>query len=70
MTDSERYMLGRKRIVNVRLSEAEYNSLRSHASAQGVALSHLMRLGLQPYIRPQRVEPETLPSTEETEFDS
>ena len=50
MNSNEKFSLERKKIVNARLSEDEYIRLRDQATRKRVSLSHLMRLGLEPYI--------------------
>lgn len=56
MKRNDRYTLDRKRIVNARVSEAEYRRLRTHAASRGVSLSFLMRTGLEPFITPSGTE--------------
>lgn len=50
MNSNEKFSLERRKIVNARLSEEEYQRLRSHASRKRVSLSFLMRYGLEPFI--------------------
>ena len=50
MDTYEKFSLERKKIVNARLSEEEYLRLRDQATRKRVSLSHLMRLGLEPFI--------------------
>ena len=55
MDNSERFKFGRKRVVNAKLSQGEYERLRVEAISQGVPLAYLIRKGIAGIIRPPMV---------------
>lgn len=55
MDINERFKFGRKRVVNAKLSQEEYERLKAEATSQGVPLAYLIRRGLAGIIRPAQV---------------
>ena len=55
MDNIERFKFGRKRVVNAKLSQEEYERLKAEATAQGVPLAYLIRRGLAGIIRPPMI---------------
>ena len=55
MDNIERFKFGRKRVVNAKLSQDEYERLKAEATVQGVPLAYLIRRGLADIIRPPMV---------------
>lgn len=55
MDNDTRFIFGRKRVVNAKLSPEEYERLKAEATAQGVPLAYLIRRGLAGIIRPPMI---------------
>ena len=52
MDINKRFKFNRKRIVNAKVSDEEYERLRAEATSQGVPLAFLIRRGIAGIIRP------------------